>query len=74
MQWPWVVWWLAIFASFVALEGYAFKHPEREWTLSRTMATWGAKWPLSIGLWGMLVGGLMVHFFWHFCPAGVSIG
>ena len=68
MNWPWVAWWLLIFASFAALEGAAFAHPTRMNTLSRTMSLLGAKFPLSIGLIGMFVGGLLVHFFWHFCP------
>lgn len=75
MNWPWVAWWLLIFASFAALEGAAFAHPTRMNTLSRTMALLGAKFPLSIGLIGMFLGGLLVHFFWHWgCDITPGIG
>ena len=66
MNWMWIVWLLVVAISFALIEGWAIKHPQRQWTLSRTIATWGARWPLSIALWGMLFGGLLVHFFWHF--------
>lgn len=66
MNWMWIVWLLVVAVSFIVIERYAIQHPEKQWTLSRTIATWGARWPLSIGLWGMFFGGLMVHFFWHF--------
>lgn len=60
----WAIWMLCIGVSFGLLEGYAFKHPERQWTLSRTISFVGARWPLSIFLWGFLSGGLAAHFFW----------
>lgn len=75
MTWMWGIWFAVAIGLFAVFEGYALKHPDRQWTLSRTIATIGAKWPLSIGLWGMFFGGLLVHFFWHFCPAGsITIG
>jgi hypothetical protein len=74
MTWEWWVWLGLIAITFGLLESRAFRHPDRQWTLSRTVATAGAKWPLSIGLWGMFFGGLLVHFFWHFCPPGVMQG
>ena len=75
MTWMWLIWFLIAGGSFAFFEGYAFKHPDRQWTLSRTIATLGAKWPLSIALWGMFFGGLLTHFFWHFgCDIGVVIG
>ena len=74
MTWPWLIWLIAVGISFALLERYAFKHPDREWTLSRTIATIGAKWPLSIALFGMFFGGLLVHFFWYFCPPGITQG
>jgi len=76
MAWIWwAVWFPLTIVSFGVFEAYALKHPDRQWTLSRTIATAGAKWPLSIGLWGMFFGGLMVHFFWHFgCDIGPTGG
>ena len=68
MNTPWVIWLLLIVISFTILEAYAFKHPERENTLSRFIWSVGQKWPLSLVLWGMLIGGLSVHFYWQFCP------
>jgi hypothetical protein len=53
---------------FALVEGYALRHPDRQWTLSRTIATIGEAWPLSIWLCGAFAGGLAVHFFWHWCP------
>ena len=71
MTWLWwVIWFPLAIGSFGLIEAYALRHPDRQWTLSQTIATIGAKWPLSIGLWGIFFGGLMVHFFWHFCPPG----
>jgi uncharacterized membrane protein len=65
----WLVWWPLAIGSFALIEGYGIKHPDRQWTLSKTIAWLGAKWPLSIALFGMFFGGLLVHFFWHFTPA-----
>lgn len=63
--------WLAAFAYF---EYRALAHGDNKdrVTLSRYMATIGQKFPLSI--FGMVVGGLFVHFFWHFCPFGPGAG
>lgn len=74
LTWMWLVIWFPLaIGSFTVIEAYAIRHPQRQWTLSRTIANAGAKWPLSIGLWGMFFGGLMVHFFWHFgCDLGVG--
>ncbi len=71
---PWVILGVSILAYFTFFEGYAFRHPDRLHTLSRTIYYLGQKWPLSIFLWGLLVGGLAVHFFWHFCPPGSVSG
>jgi hypothetical protein len=68
MNTPWIIWLLVIVVSFTFLEAYAFKHPERENTLSRFVWSVGQKWPLSLVLWGMLIGGLSTHFFWNWCP------
>lgn len=65
--------WLAAFAFF---EYRALAHgndPHRV-TLSRYVYTIGSRFPLSIFLLGMVVGGLAVHFFWHWCPPGAILG
>ncbi len=62
--WVWAIWLAIVLVSFAALEGYALRHPERQWTLSRTISDLGKRWPLSIALLGMLFGGLLVHFYW----------
>ena len=64
----WAIWWPLAIGSFGLIEGFALRHPDRQWTLSATIAWLGAKFPLTIGFFGMFFGGLMVHFFWHFCP------
>lgn len=64
----WFVWWPIVIGLFAVIEGYALRHRDRQWTLSRTIAWMGEKFPLSIAFFGMLFGGLLVHFFWHFCP------
>jgi hypothetical protein len=75
MDMPWIIATLVAILVFAVLEGYAFKHPERENTLSHFVYTIGSQWPLSIWLMGMFAGGLAVHFFWHWCPPGsVSTG
>jgi hypothetical protein len=68
MTWMWIVWWAVAIGLFAVFERYALDHPNRQWTLSATMAYVGRQWPLSIGLLGALFGGLLVHFYWHFCP------
>ena len=68
MNIPWIIGLFFAIAFFAFFEARAFKHPDRQNTLSRFIADIGAKWPLSIGICGAFGGGLMVHFFWHFCP------
>lgn len=74
MNTNWIIWLLAIIVSFTVLERYSFKHPQRSNSLSRFVWSVGQKWPLSIALWGMLFGGLLVHFFWNWCPALMQPG
>jgi hypothetical protein len=58
----WAGWLAAVAGSFVLLEGLAIAHNED--TLSR--ATWKAAqaWPPLGVIYGVLFGGLAVHFFW----------
>lgn len=64
----WIVWLLVIVVSFVVIEAYAFRHPQRQNTLSRFIWGLGQKWPLTLVLFGALFGGLAVHLFWNWCP------
>jgi hypothetical protein len=75
MDTPWILGALGAIAFFAFFEARAFRHPERENTLSHCVYTIGSQWPLSIFIMGMFCGGLAVHFFWHWCPAGsISAG
>lgn len=79
----WYVWPIGL-ALWIALGWIAFSYFERkalkktagpnQITLSMFCYTVASKFPLSI-LWvglhvGMLIGGLGVHFLWHWCPPG----
>jgi len=70
----WIIGLVGAIAFFVAVEGLALRHPDRQWTLSRSIATLGANFPLSIWICGAFAGGLAVHLFWPYCPFGISIG
>lgn len=68
----WTAFLLLTAVVFTILESAGWKSSN---TLSRFIYTIGAKWPLSIFLWGLLAGGLAVHFWWHWSPAGsISTG
>jgi hypothetical protein len=72
----WIFGAVAFVGFFAVGETYAFKYPLRQNTLSRAIATMGAKWPMSIALVGLLVGVLLAHFYWPWCgnPLGVGGG
>ena len=70
MNTPWIIGTLLAIEFFAYFEARAFRHSDRQNTLSMAIYTLGSKWPLSIFFMGMFVGGLAVHFFWHWCPAG----
>lgn len=72
--WIWLIGLAAAVIFFAAVESLAFRHPERQWTLSRGIATMGKNFPLSIWICGVFAGGLAVHFWWHYCPFGTSVG
>ncbi len=69
MNLPWIIGITIGLLWFAYFEHRAFAYPDRQNTLSRFIWTVGQKWPLSLVLWGMLIGGLSVHFFWNWCPA-----
>jgi len=68
MSWLWLIGLLGAVLFFVAVEGLAFRHPERQATLSYCLAWLGEKFPLSIYICGLFTGSLATHFFWHWCP------
>jgi len=44
-------------------------------TLSRMIYETNNAWPFFSTLVGLVLGGLLVHFFWHWCPAiGAGVG
>lgn len=69
--WPFALAFLALvmFAipEFIALKS---KDEKTRPTFSFFMWTLSQRWPLWTFIWGMLVGGLAVHFLWHWCPPG----
>ena len=73
-QWLWIYWPAALL--FIVLVLFApFEYiavADGGPTFSLFMWTMAAKFPLWTFLWGMLVGGLAVHFLWHWLPAGSS--
>jgi hypothetical protein len=65
----WVLWIVLVIASFALLERYGLDHPGgRFGTLSAFMHRLGAAWPLTLVIWGIVIGGLSVHFWWNWCP------
>jgi hypothetical protein len=70
MNTPWIIGTIGAILFFSFFEWRAFKYPLRQNTLSRFIYNIGSNWPLSIFLMGMFCGGLAVHLFWHWCPAG----
>ena len=74
MNTMWIIWIAAILISFAVLERYAFDHPNRANTLSRFIWEIGQRWPLSLVIYGMVFGGLAVHFYWNWCPAILPAG
>lgn len=62
----WTIWLLFFVASFALLEWYAL-HTNRT-TLSRYVWNASKRWPVLPFVLGCIVGGLAVHFWWHWCP------
>lgn len=62
MAYAWVFWFLAVLASFAVLEGWALVH--NQMTLSQAIWRLNAEWPLFQGVFCLILGGLVVHFFW----------
>lgn len=70
MRIAWTVLLVFNIAVFAWLEGYALSRadPEAGLTLSRYVWEASREWPLLVFLLGQLVGGLGVHFWWHWNP------
>jgi hypothetical protein len=66
MTWLWSLWLLAMIASFAAFEGFALATDRT--TLSRFVVNATRAWPPIPFVFGLIVGGLATHFFWHWCP------
>jgi hypothetical protein len=74
MDTVWIVGIVVAIIFFAFAETYAFKHPDRHNTLSRFIASAGAKWPLSIWIMGLFAGILAAHFFWPWCGNPLGSG
>lgn len=66
-DWPWIVGGLAWLLWFVYWESRALRPGARTHTLSRFVSNVGARFPLSLVMFGAVFGGLSVHFYWHWC-------
>jgi len=65
---------LIVVVTYLAYEAYALK-TGRTITISRWVYNASNGWPLLPFILGLVVGGLAVHFLWHWCPAsGVGKG
>lgn len=60
----WLLWLLAIVVSFAVIETYGFVKYGVPGTFSHFMANMAVEWRLWAFLWGLITGGLAVHFFW----------
>jgi hypothetical protein len=58
--------WLVAVIVLLGYEFWAIRTGRR--TLSSQMVEWTRTWPLMPYIWGVVTGGLAVHFFWHWCP------
>jgi hypothetical protein len=66
----WTGWILVIVITFGAIEGLALAWGDT--TLSRYVWEISLAWPLLPFCYGLVVGGLAVHFWWHWSPPGSS--
>ena len=64
----WTCWLVFFILLFAVGETYALR--KGKLTLSRWVYDASSKFPLLMVFYGMVFGGLAVHFFWHWCPAG----
>ena len=62
----WFLWLLGIVVTFAVPETYALVRGGT--TFSAFMWNTTEAWPLWEFVWGLLIGGLAVHFWWHWSP------
>jgi hypothetical protein len=62
MQVIWPMWLIAIVVTFGFFEGWALVHGQK--TLSRWVWLTTKAWPPFPAIFGLVAGGLIVHFFW----------
>jgi hypothetical protein len=60
----WTYWLVAIALSFAIAEALGMYRFGTPGTLSYFMTSLGQKWPPLLVVYGMLFGGLAVHFWW----------
>ena len=65
-RWIWLAFGLACLAGFGFFEASALNNDGL--TLSRLIYDANQAWPLVSVIFGMIVGGLAVHFFWNWDP------
>ena len=65
--WIWLAWLMTFAVSFAIIEGIAIARGKT--TLSRFTVVTTTAFPPLIFILGIIVGGLAVHFWWHWCPA-----
>lgn len=66
--WFWGVWLAAIVLTFAVPEIFALVNNGT--TFSSFMAGTQTKWPLWELVWGLVIGGVGVHCWWHWVPPG----
>lgn len=73
MNFVWLLWFIAIVVTFALFEGYALTHNKK--TLSRVIWDLTKGWPPLPFIFGLVVGGLAVHFFWigQDCPGALQL-
>lgn len=64
MQIFWGAWLALIFLTFAAGEAYGLHTHGVPGTFSYFMTTMNQRWGLWGPVWGILMGGLFVHFWW----------
>lgn len=58
----WIIWFAFFVISFGFFEGWALAHNKK--TLSRVVWDFTKAWPPLPFIFGLVAGGLAVHFFW----------
>jgi hypothetical protein len=68
MNWDlfWSLFWVAVIVAFAIGEWASIRYNGK--TLSHVVSVAAFNWPLLPYIYGILTGGLAVHFFWHYCP------